>query len=72
MNLTMSQILPYSPKFQQKFKDSESIFDAIYISLNGDMSGIGKDVKEQSNALFSLLLTFLYKNRNFSCNSFPL
>ena len=57
----MSQILPLSTKFRKKFKDSEPIFDAIYISLNADMSGIRKDVKKQSTALFPLLLTFLYK-----------
>ena len=43
----MSQILALSPNFHQNFKDSEPISDAIYITLNADMSGTRKDVKKQ-------------------------
>ena len=73
MNLVLSQILPLSLKFHKKFKDSEPIFDAIYASLNADMSGTGKDVKNTVNCSLCTSSYFFYvKNRNFSFNSFPL
>ena len=57
----MSQMRPLSPQSHKKFKDSEPIFNAIYISTHADMSGTGKDVKKQSAGFFPVFLIFSYE-----------
>ena len=72
MNLVMLQILPLSPKLHQKFKNSGPIFDAIYISLNADMSGNQERCQKNDQLhYFHFFLLFYIKIRNFSFNSFP-
>ena len=67
----MLQILLLS-KFHQKFKNSEPIFDAIYISLNADMSGNQERCQKNDQLhYFHFFLLFYTKIRNFSFNSFP-